>query len=181
MCELDGRIAAEPDLFQSLTNRGVVHIAFAHRLRPRSVSLLVSEMEEHDALAVLSDELDGIHPTAEQPIQIWAELDLRESRQGPLEIVLVVLDLIRVVVEVQDDAVLIAKCHDLPEQLDLVVELLWGLGLRRAADGSAQGSAANLREAGDYALRIFEDGSVFLAVPHVPAKGRADHGERVFL
>lgn len=95
---LRGRVSLKPPSWASSittapekrTSKGLadgqeVRTSFSHRFRPLSVGLLIAEMEEDDLLSMVVNELNRIDPIPDQPVQVGAQLDIRNPRQSALE------------------------------------------------------------------------------------------------
>ena len=87
MGQLDHRVAGEVDIVKGLADGREIGASFSHRLGPLAVGLLIAEMQEDDLLAVVVNELNRIDAAPDQPVQVGAELDVRNSRQRALEVV----------------------------------------------------------------------------------------------
>ena len=142
-------MAGEMDLVKRLADGPEIGASLAHRFGPLTVGLLIAEMEEDDLLAMVVNELDRIDPAADQPVQVGAELDIRNPRQGALEVVELVLHLVGVIVQVEHDAVVGAKRDQLAEQLGLGVELLRRLRARAHDRPRSPASCRRVSRAGE--------------------------------
>ena len=91
----------------------VVHAAFTQGFRPFAIGILVSKVQKHDLLAVLMQKLSRVDPTALKPVQVRAELHVWYALERPFQVVLIVRHLVRVVMEVQHHAALIAEADQL--------------------------------------------------------------------
>jgi hypothetical protein len=85
--QLDHRDAGEMDIVKGLADGQKVGASLTHRFGPLSVSLLIAEMEEDDLLSMVVNELNRIDPAPDQPVQVGAQLDIRNPRQSALEVV----------------------------------------------------------------------------------------------
>ena len=92
-----------------------------------------------------------------------------------------ILHLVGVIVEVEHDAVVVAKRDQLAEQLGLGVKLLVGFRAWGMTDRGPQGLAAELLEPGNEQLSIAENLGMPGAVPHGPFEGHPDHRELMLL
>jgi hypothetical protein len=92
MSQLDDRIAGEVNLLQCPANGRILHVAFAHGFDPRLVPLLVTQVQQHDSVAVVEQKLHRIDIRLNQPIQIGAEFDVRNARQRAFQVPHVVFE-----------------------------------------------------------------------------------------
>jgi len=83
--QLDHRGAGEMDFVKGLADGQEVRTSFSHRFGPLSVGLLIAEIEEDDLLSMVVNELSRIDPIPDQPVQVGAQLDIRNPRQSALE------------------------------------------------------------------------------------------------
>ena len=73
------------DFVKCLADGQEVRTSFSHCFGPLSVGLLIAEMEEDDLLSMVVNELNRIDPIPDQPVQVGAQLDIRNPRQSALE------------------------------------------------------------------------------------------------